>query len=270
MAGGAGGGGGGKSMSDAREVIDDFREMIEAALDARQSRIYTAIPIQFEEFDKKEQVAKIKPMIKVTVRNADGKVEKKEFPRIEEAPVYFPSGGREDQQGQGGQGGQAQTLDGGGQKKKLGYMMTFPIKKGDEGIGIVSCRTLDFWHKESGEQEQGIARMHDPTDMMILPGVKSRPRAKEVEGGVDDKHAQFRAVNGKHDMGIDEDEDEGGLRHNTKAHFKAEVSKNHESNIGETWTTKAKETTRETEKVETAKAGKAIVKSAPKVIINST
>jgi hypothetical protein len=48
-------------MSDAREVIDDFREMIEAALDARQSRIYTAIPIQFEEFDKKEQVARSSP-----------------------------------------------------------------------------------------------------------------------------------------------------------------------------------------------------------------
>jgi len=258
----AGGAGDGKSvMTDVREVIDDFREMIEAALDARQSRIYTALPIQFDEFDKKKQTATIKPLIKVTVRKEDGKIEKKEFPNVEDAPVYFPSGGREEQDGKG--------LRADGSQAKKGYMLSFPIKKGDEGIGIISCRTIDHWHDESGVQQQGTARMHDPSDMMILPGVKSRPRAEEVKDGVDDKGVQLRSVDGKHNYGVDEDQ-EGGVYSNTEAHIRNKASKNVENTAGEDMNSKAKNTNRETEKVETAKAGKAIVKSAPKFIINST
>lgn len=255
-----------KAGTDVRELANDFRELIEAALDARQSRILTAIPVKFGEFDKEKLTAKVTPLIKTTIRKPDGKIEKREFPEIKDAPVYFPSGGREDDKGGGGAGTQAA---GGGEKKK-GYMMTVPIKEGDEGIGIISCRTLDFWHEEGKEEKQGTARMHDPSDMMVLPGMKSKPRAEEVKGGVSDKAAQFRSVDGKHSYGVDEDIEQGGLQNNTEAHIKSKATKNVETEAGEDMNSKAKNTNRETEKVETAKAGKAIVKSAPKFIINST
>lgn len=250
---------------DARQVVDDYLEMIRAALDERQAQIMTALPVKFEEYDNKTQTAKVKPLVKSTIMNSDGKTEKKEFPFLEDCPVYFASGGREDDQG-GQQGGTIVSAEG-GQDKKKGYMLSFPIKRGDEGIAIFSSRTIDKWHEKSDVQEQGTARMHDLADAMILPGVKSRPRAEDVKDGTDEQKSQFRSVDGKHKYGIHEDE-EGGLEQDTESHVKTNAKKNVETTAGEEMKSKAKEMNRETEKVETAKAGKAIVKKAPKIFLN--
>jgi hypothetical protein len=254
-----------KMMTDVREVVDDYRETIEAAIDAKLSRLYTAIPVKIEEFDKKELTAKIKPLIKSTIRKADGTVVKEEFPDIESAPVYFPGGGREDSgsSGSGGSGGSGASSRAGGGDSKKGYLFTQPLKKGDECIGIVSCRTIDKWYDKSDTQEQGDSRIQNINDMMILPGVRSKPRAKEVEGGIDDKRAQFRSADNKHKYSVDEDMENGGLSGETDAHVKYNAKKNIEHEAGENQT-------RTTGKVETATAGKAIIKKAPKVIINST
>jgi hypothetical protein len=98
---------------------------------------------------------------------------------------------------------------------------------------------------------------------MILPGVRSKPRAKEVEGGIDDKRAQFRSADNKHKYSVDEDMENGGLSGETDAHVKYNAKKNIEHEAGENQS-------RKTGKVETAEAGKAIIKKAPKFIINST
>jgi len=263
MAGGAGGGSGGSGeyKTDQREIVNDFRELIEAALDARQARILTAIPVKFGKFDKEKQTSVITPLIKTTVRKPDGQIERRDFPEIKDAPVYFPSGGREEQNSQG------QRAD--GSQAKKGYMMTVPIQEGDEGIGIISCRTLDFWHEEGGEQKQGTARMHDPSDMMVLPGMKSKPRAEEVKGGVNDKAAQFRSVDGKHSYGVDEDGENGGLQNNTEAHIKSKATKNVETTAGEDLNNTSKNTNNKIEQVHTTQAGKGIVKTAPKILWNS-
>jgi len=267
MAGGVGGGGGGdqKGSTDVREIIDDFRETIEAAMDATRSKILTAIPVSFEEFDKEKQTAKVRPLIKTTIRKADGSIEKKEFPEVQNAPVYFMSGGRDADQGSGGSGQKAD-----GSQAKKGYMVTVPIKKGDEGIAIISSRTLDFWHEDGKESQQGSARMHDPSDMMVLPGMKSKPRAQEVKGGVNDKNFEMRSVTGDHLSGIDEDNENGGLYHNTKAHIKSQATKNVETTAGEEMNNTSKNTTNKIEKVHTTQAGKGIVKTAPKILLNSS
>jgi hypothetical protein len=251
-----------KMMTDVREIIDDYRETIEAAIDAKLSRLYTAVPVEISEFDKKELTAKIKPLIKSTIRKADGTIVKEEFPEIQSAPVYFPGGGREDS-GSSGSGGSGGSSKAGGGDSKKGYLFTQPLKKGDECIGIVSCRTIDKWYDKSDTQEQGDSRMLNINDMMILPGVRSKPRAKEVEGGVDDKRAQFRSADNKHKYSVDEDSESGGLSGETEAHVKYDAKKDIEHKAGENMT-------RTTGKVESATAGKAIVKKAPKVIINST
>lgn len=253
--------------ADIRQVLDDFREMIQAATDAQQAKIMTALPIKFEEYDAKKQTAKVKPLVKTTIMKPDGKTEKKEYPTLEDTPVYFPSGGREDQ-GQSGQGGGPVSAGQGGSQAKKGFMMTYPIKKGDEGIAIFSARTIDHWHDKGDVQEQGTARMHDLADAMILPGIKSKPRAEEVEGGTDEQKAQFRSVDGKHKYGIHED-DEGGLEQDTESHIKSNAKKNVETTAGEMHSTKSKQMTRDIEKVEQTTAGKAIVKRAPKILWNS-
>jgi hypothetical protein len=257
---------------DLREVQNDIRPVFGATVDDLQSRLWTAFPIEFVEFDKEKQTAKIKPLIKTTRRKEDGTTEKQEIPEIEDAPVYFPSGGRKDdqQQGSGTSSGLRGADSGGGGDDKKGYMLTFPIKKGDEGIAIVSSRSFDLWYDKSGAQEQGDARMHHLSDIMILPGVKSKKRAKEVKDGVDDKGVQLRSVNGKHKYGVDENED-GGLYSKTSEHIKNAADKNVENEAGKDMTTKAGENhQKETGKVDSSKAGKAIVKTAPKILLNST
>jgi hypothetical protein len=248
-------------MTDVRELIDDFRDTIQAALDAKQAQIYTAMPVRVKKFDNKKLTTELQPQIKTTIRKPDGSVEKTSFPEIRDVPVHFPSGGYEQDSQGGGQSNSSQS--------KKGYMLTFPLKDGDEGIGIVSCRTIDHWHDQGDEQQQGSARMHDPSDMMFIPGIRSRPRSEDVEGGVDENMVHLRATNGKHHYGLDEDENEGGLRGKTEAHIKNEATKNIEDTAGQNRVLMAKNIDHTAQRVATAQAGKAIVKTAAKIFLNS-
>lgn len=281
---------------DVREVIEDPIETTNAALSALQARMWTAFPVRFSKFDKEKQTSEVNALIKSTIKKPNGKVEKVDIPTIKDAPVYFPAGGRDkDQAGSGGSSGGS-----GGQEKDYGYMMTFPIKEGDEGIAIVSCRSIDNWY-DKGEKKEGSgsgasggggagggsdqkkvaqdqisSRMHDLSDLMILPGVKSKPRAKEVKDGVSDKGSEFRSVDGKHVHTIDVQK---GLASKTSKDRTVEADKNIKNTAGENHEIEAKKDIsqkasenfkRETGQVESAKAGKAIVKSAPKIFLNSS
>jgi len=262
---------------DVREQIEDIREAFASALDELQSRMYTAFPVKIDEYDEKKQTAKVKALIKGTIRKEDGSIEKVELPDMQDVPVHFQSGGREEDQGGGGSGGGSggggggpvSASAGGGGEKSKGYMLTFPLKKGDECLAIVSSRAIDRWHEKGDVQNQATARMHDLSDVIILPGMKSKPRAEEVKDGAHKENPEFRSVNGKHKSGIADKED-GGLYHGTTEHIKSNADKNIESEAGEDMSSKAKNMQRETKEVESAKAGKAIIKKAPKVIINST
>lgn len=136
---------------DIREPIDDFREMIEAALDHRQSQMWTSLPVRIESYDAEKQTVKMLPTVKASVRNAEsGKMERIELPQIEDVPVQFAGGG--------------------------GATMTWPIKKGDEGIAVFSARSFDAWHQSGGTQQQTSARMHDLSDGFFIPGVRAQTR----------------------------------------------------------------------------------------------
>jgi hypothetical protein len=257
---------------DVREQIEDIREAFASALDELQSRMYTAFPVKIDEYDEKKQTAKVKALIKGTIRKEDGSIEKVELPDMQDVPVHFQSGGREEDQGSGGGGGSGpvSASAGGGGEKSKGYMLTFPLKKGDECLAIVSSRAIDRWHEKGDVQNQATARMHDLSDVIILPGMKSKPRAEEVKDGAHKENPEFRSVNGKHKSGIADKED-GGLYHSTTEHIKSNADKNIESEAKNDITTKAGENgSHEIGKVQITQAGKAIVKKAPKVIINST
>jgi hypothetical protein len=137
-------------MMDIRERIDDFREMIEAAMDHRQTQMWTNMPVRIESYDAEKQTVKMTPLIKATVRDPEGKITRVELPQLEDVPVQFAGGG--------------------------GATMTFPIKKGDEGIALFSSRSIDAWHQSGGIQQQTAARMHDLSDGFFVPGIRSQPR----------------------------------------------------------------------------------------------
>lgn len=234
---------------DVRETIDDFGELLLALGDSIRNRQMTMIPVRAEEdMDKEKLTVDVRPLVRGTIRKPDGSVERVDMPLIRQAPIHFQGAGRQDAQG-------------GGSDKK-GYIHSVPIKKGDEGMLIISSRSIDNWHDKGETEKQISARVNDLSDGVFVPGLWSKPRAQEVEGGVDPDKSEQRSVDGKHRRGIHDDED-GGLYGSTEANYKRTAQKNIVD-------TAAINTNRSTGRVETAEAGKAIVKKAGKIFLNST
>lgn len=218
---------------DVRERADEFLEAISAALDAKQSDMWTAFPVKFEKFDHEKVTATVQPTIKSPIREWGGKTTMQDLPQIADAPVYFQGAG--------------------------GYTQTHPVKQGDEGIAIIASRAIDRWHRDSDVQPQSIGRKHDLSDAMILPGVRSLPRAKKLRGGVSRDSAQNRSDDGEHIYDIST---ERGLTHQSSKDVNARADRNVVSDARESITHKAGRN------VETA-AGGAIRKSSPMILLNS-
>lgn len=173
-------------MEDVRARFEDSEEALAASHDGRQADLWTAVPIIFESYDPKTGTASVQPAIKSIVRKSDGTSEAVNLPLIQDAPVHFPGGG--------------------------GATMTFPIKKGDEGMAIISSRSLDGWHQSGEVQKQTDARMHDLSDAMIIPGMRSKPRALK---NVSADSVQLRSDDGKHFVDL---HPEKGLSMNSWGH----------------------------------------------------
>lgn len=167
-------------MADVRERIEHLPEAIEAAIDARQAEMWTAVPVMVESYDSAKGTIVAQPTVKSTIRKSDGKLERVQLPLLQDCPVQFPGGG--------------------------GHTMTFPIKKGDECIAIISNRSIDQWHQSGGVQQQTSARMHDLSDAMIIPGIRSQPRKLT---NVSTNSVQLRTDDGKSFVEISDD---GGVR----------------------------------------------------------
>jgi hypothetical protein len=262
VAAGSGGSGDPKSAGmDARETIDEFRELLLTLGDSIRNQTMTMIPVRAEEdMDKEKLTVDVRPVVKGTVRKPDGSVDRVDMPLVRKAPIHFQGAGRQDSSGGAGGAGGAGAGAGGGSKK--GYMHTVPIKKGDEGMLVMSSRSIDNWHDKGEEENQISARVNDMSDGVFIPGLWSKPRAQELEGGADPDKAESRSVDGKHRRGIDESGD-GSLYGTTEGSYTRKATKNIEDTASEN-------TTRSTGRVETATAGKAIVKKAAKIFLNST
>jgi hypothetical protein len=161
-------------IRDVRELYGDMREVIDAAMDARQAQMFTALPVEItEDFDPKKMTVKCKPTIKGMARESDGKITKEDMPILEDVPVHFPNGG--------------------------GATLTFPIKKGDTALAIFSSRSIDSWHQSGGQQNPVSRRMHDLSDAMVFVGVRPQPK---VPKDISKDSTQLRV-----------DDDEGAAKH---------------------------------------------------------
>ena len=158
---------------DRRERINDPEETQRVALDARQSRIWTALPGIIESFDPNAMTARIQPAIKGRKRLPDGTYEGVDMPLLLDCPVVFPGGG--------------------------GVTLTFPLKAGDECLVIFASRCIDGWWQLGGIQSQAELRMHNLSDGFCIPGGRSQPRAFEVRTDA----ARLTADNGNGYVEID-------------------------------------------------------------------
>jgi hypothetical protein len=182
-------------MGDWREHLpDDPDEMLRVLVDAVKAKLHSAFPVIVNKDTEDGQTVELKIATKGQRRDDEGKLTHTDYPILKSVPIHFMGGGAKDEdsvlfthpvkvakkeQQPGQTAGQEENDD----------------KKSDEGIGIISSRPLDNWHDKAGSQDSIDRRTHDLSDMMFIPGVRSKPRKFKWH---DNKTAQIRSFDKKH------------------------------------------------------------------------
>jgi hypothetical protein len=129
---------------DRRERQSDFNEILKSSFESGQSELHTAIPGIVQSFNPATMTAVVQPSITVEIRQADGSKKEMVLPVLTDCPVVFPSGG--------------------------GFILSFPIKAGDNCLVVFAERCIDGWWQNGGVSRQVEKRMHDLSDGFVLVG----------------------------------------------------------------------------------------------------
>lgn len=149
------------------ERVDSLLVAVRAAVAGAQPGIWTAMPGFVESFDGEAGTCSAQPAIQALVTDKTGTGKFVTLPLCVDVPVQF-IGSRD-------------------------WFMTFPMKKGDEGLLIFSCRCIDAWWQSGGVQPQAELRMHDLSDGFFIPGLRSN--AKKISG-INTQFPELRNVDG--------------------------------------------------------------------------
>ena len=147
---------------DVREA--SYRDLITAA----RMDLHTAMPGIIQSFDATRMTCTIQPAIRGAIITPNGRAEAADLPLLVDCPVVFPGGG--------------------------GYILTYPLKAGDEALIIIAERCIDAWWQSGGVQAAAEYRLQDLSDGFVIPGPRSQPHV--VTGGVGMTGAELRTDNG--------------------------------------------------------------------------
>ena len=115
----------------------------------REINLRVAAPGIIQSFNSAEQTVTVQLSIREK-RNNDGVETWEDLPQLVDVPVVFPRAG--------------------------GYVLTMPIKPGDECLVIFGDNCMDAWWQSGGVQNQIDCRRHDLSDGYCIPGPWSQPR----------------------------------------------------------------------------------------------
>lgn len=121
-------------------------DAISAHIDSALKDLHTATIGRIVSFDEAKQTATVQPVIQRIWVNAGVQ----NLPLLVDCPVEFPAGG--------------------------GFVLTFPLKPGDEGIVTFTERCLDNWHVNGQLAPPAEYRMHDLSDGVIRVGLRNQTR----------------------------------------------------------------------------------------------
>lgn len=136
---------------DQRERIDDEAEIYRVAFESGQSGLWTSLPAIVQSFKAAQGTCTAQPTVKARVRGKAGDYAWVALPLLVDVPIVFPGAG--------------------------GFLVTFPVKQGDECLIVFASRCIDGWWQQGGIQTQAELRMHDLSDGFAIPGPRSLPRA---------------------------------------------------------------------------------------------
>ena len=147
---------------DVRET--SYRDLIMAA----RMDLHTAMPGIIQSFDAARMTCTIQPAIRGAIIAPNGRAEAADLPLLVDCPVVFPGGG--------------------------GYILTYPLKTGDEALIVIAERCIDAWWQSGGVQAAAEYRLQDLSDGFVIPGPRSQPHV--VAGGVGMAGAELRTDSG--------------------------------------------------------------------------
>jgi phage baseplate assembly protein gpV len=148
---------------------NDLEEVLRRIIDAKQLQMFTALPVIVHKDSDDGHTVHLQIAVKGHDEAEDGTVTEIEYPVLQDVPIQFSQGG--------------------------GVTMTHPVKKGDEGFVIFSCRSQDNWHEKGGVQSTINSRAHDLSDGRYFPGGRSTPNKLK---NYSKDSAQMRSDDGKH------------------------------------------------------------------------
>lgn len=139
-----------------------------ASVRDNQANMWTALPATVDSFNSGAVTCVVQPTIQAQIWQPDGTWVDTTMPLCLDCPVMYPGGG--------------------------GFVFTFPLAKGDEGLLIFSARCIDAWWQNGGIQKQAELRMHDLSDGFFLPtGGMSQPN---IPDNISADSAQMRTKDG--------------------------------------------------------------------------
>jgi hypothetical protein len=141
-----------------------LEDAMQAVVRAAIANLHTALPGIVQSFDAKTQTARVTPAIK-RIWLDDGP---KALPDCVDVPVQFTGGGE--------------------------FVVTWPVRQGDECLLVFSERAIDKWFARGGVQEPATVAFHDLSDAFALMGFRSKPHAV---GGVSGDGLEIRTLDGQ-------------------------------------------------------------------------
>jgi hypothetical protein len=159
-----------KQFEDAASGDQDAG--VRAHVQSSRNEIHTSMPGIVDKFDAAKQTAVVRPVVHRFFRGQGFTP----LPQLFDVPVIFPRGG--------------------------GFVLTFPVKQGDECILHFSERAIDNWHATGKVSEPSEFRTHDLSDACAQVGVSSLPR---VVQNFNMEAVELRSLDGKSVISIDND-----------------------------------------------------------------
>lgn len=136
-------------MVTASERVNSDEEFYTQMLEAFSSKIRVAIPGIIANFDPVSQTATVQTAIREQIRNLDGSQQWINIPPLLDVPIVLPRGG--------------------------GFVITIPVKTGDECLVVFSDMCIDAWFSNGDVQNQIEKRRHDLSDAFAILGAWSQP-----------------------------------------------------------------------------------------------
>jgi hypothetical protein len=152
-------------------------EMMRRFADNLMRQMRVALPARVVSFDASKQTIVAKPLIREKIIDRrTGKIQWLEIPNLLDVPVQFPQAGN--------------------------FVLTMPIKAGDEVLVVFNDMCIDSWWASGGVQNWNDRRRHDLSDAIAIPGINSVPN---VIPGISGNAAELRTKDGQSKVRLADD-----------------------------------------------------------------